>query len=102
MDSIIPITVTRDGSWRGAANSTVQPSEFLGKKSQAAKMQPAPSNKFKEMTNSVQMVNQGFPIFNKDTRRKSKQQSSIDYSSLKNHTKRQSLNDTFTDKFPRA
>ena len=28
MDSIIPIIVTKDGGWRGAANSTVQPTDF--------------------------------------------------------------------------
>lgn len=32
--SIIPIIVTRNGDWRGAENSTVQPSDYL--------VQPAP------------------------------------------------------------
>ena len=28
MDSIIPIIVTKDGDWRGSADSTIQPTPF--------------------------------------------------------------------------
>ena len=68
MDSLIPIIVTRDGDWRGAANSSVQPTDFTHPKQQQLSQVMLPKNKFKEMQNSVQLVNQGFPVY-KDSRR---------------------------------